>query len=71
MTTWQPGAARQRTSVWIPAHGAPFDRDLELAVIDGHDVTAIDYPCRRESDGWKSAREREPLGIDPTHWRYW
>jgi len=64
-------AARQRTSVWIPAHAAPFDRDIELAVIDGHDVAAVGYPCRRECDGWKNADDRKPLGIDPTHWRYW
>ena len=61
-------AANQRL---IPAHAAPFDRDLELAVIDGHDVLAIAFACRREFDGWKNARDRKPLDIDPTHWRYW
>jgi hypothetical protein len=63
--------ARPRTSVWIPVHAAPFDRDLELAVIDGPEINAIEFPCRREFDGWKSADDLMPLAIDPTHWRYW
>jgi hypothetical protein len=64
-------AARPQASVWIPIHAAPFDRDIELAVIDGHDINAIEFPCRREIDGWKSAGDRRPVGIDPTHWRHW
>ncbi len=64
-------ASRPRTSVWIPVHAAPFDRDLELAVIDEHEVNAIGFPCRRESDGWTSAGDRRPLAVDPTHWRHW
>jgi len=62
---------RPRTSVWIPVHAAPFDHDLELAVINGPDVDAIEFPCRRESDGWKSVDGHAPVGIDPTHCRYW
>jgi hypothetical protein len=29
-------------------------------------LMAIDFPCRREGDGWKTARELRLLGVDPT-----
>jgi hypothetical protein len=64
-------AIKQRASVWIPVHAAPFNRDVELAVIDGPDISAIGFPCRRDPDGWKSAADRRPLAVDPTHWRDW
>jgi hypothetical protein len=64
-------STKPRASIWTPAHAAPFGRDLELAVIDGHDINAIEFPCRRERDGWTSADDRRPLDIEPTHWRHW
>jgi hypothetical protein len=60
---------RPRTSVWIPAHAAPFDRDLELCVVNGQHMQVFDFPCRRTEGGWTGADR--PLEIEPTHWRDW
>lgn len=37
---------------WKPIATAPFDRDLELAVIDSAGIHALSFPCRRAADGW-------------------
>ncbi len=34
---------------WQPVTSAPFDRDLELAVIDAGGIHALEFPCRRVS----------------------
>jgi hypothetical protein len=36
---------------WKPIDTAPFDRDLELAVIDGRTTRLIAFPCRRVTAG--------------------
>jgi hypothetical protein len=39
--------------MWQPMATAPFDRDLELAVIDVTGEHALVFPCRRSIlDGW-------------------
>ena len=38
--------------MWHPVSTAPFDRDLELAIIDTNGVHAIAVPCRRILGGW-------------------
>ena len=38
--------------MWHPISIAPFDRDLELAVIDLNGVRAIAFPCRRVLSRW-------------------
>jgi hypothetical protein len=41
------------TLVWKGTADAPFDRDLELAVIDGAGPHVLVFPCRRIlADGW-------------------
>jgi hypothetical protein len=37
---------------WKPISTAPFDRDLELAVIDTDGPHALVFPCRRTLGGW-------------------
>jgi hypothetical protein len=37
---------------WQPIASAPFDRDLELAVIDDDGRHALTFACRRSTDGW-------------------
>lgn len=54
-----------------PASTAPFDRDLELAVIDEFGVHALVFPCRRILGGWVRAETRERIEVYPTHWREW
>ena len=56
---------------WQPIVSAPFDRDLELAVIDKDGPHAVVFPCRRTDDGWINAKSKERVGVHPTHWREW
>jgi hypothetical protein len=57
---------------WKPASTAPFDADLELAVIDEEGVHALVFPCRRVLGGWMNARTQELMTrLVPSHWRDW
>ncbi len=56
---------------WQPISSAPFDRDLELAVLDGDGVHALAFPCRRTLGGWTKAESRRHIDVRPTHWREW
>ena len=50
---------------------APFDRDLELAVIEYDGVHALAFPCRRILGSWIKAETKERIHVQPTHWREW
>lgn len=56
---------------WQPITTAPFDRDLQLAVIEGGEVNALVFPCRRVLRGWVKAKTAAPVNVHPTHWREW
>jgi hypothetical protein len=56
---------------WLPVSTAPFDCELELAVIDSDGVHAIAFPCRRVLRGWIHAETSKRINIHPTHWRRW
>ena len=56
---------------WQPISTAPFDRDLELAVINYDGVHALVFPCRRILKGWISLATKGRLDVQPTHWREW
>lgn len=56
---------------WHPVSIAPFDRDLELAVVEAGDAHALVVPCRRLRNGWANAATGARLDVNPTHWRYW
>lgn len=56
---------------WQPIRTAPFDRDLELAVIEGNEAHALMVRSRRTSHGWINAITGKRIEIDPTHWREW
>jgi hypothetical protein len=58
-------------SVWENISTAPFDRDLEVAVIEGDSLHALVFACRRTLNGWVRAKTRERLTVNPTHWRPW
>lgn len=58
-------------SVWENISTAPFDRDLEVAVIEGDSLHALVFACRRTLGGWIRAKTRERLTVNPTHWRPW
>ncbi len=57
--------------MWHIISSAPFDRDLELAVIDANGVHALVFPCRRIQSGWIKAGTKQPIDLHPTHWREW
>ena len=56
---------------WKPIASAPFDRDIQVSVIEKGEVHALVVPSRRTQHGWLRASTREQLFIDPTHWREW
>jgi len=57
---------------WRPINTAPFDREVELAIIDRQGEHALIFPCRRIVGGWVDARTKKQLYyILPTHWRDW
>jgi hypothetical protein len=58
---------------WKLIKTAPFDRDLELAVIDKRGTRLVAFPCRRLRDnGWLDAETNKRIYyICPTHWRDW
>ena len=62
---------RQNISMWQHVSTAPFDRDLELAVIDNDGQHVLVFPCRRISNGWIKVDTKERLDVRPTHWREW
>ena len=56
---------------WEPVETAPFDRELELAVIDRGGVHALAFACRRVAGGWINADTKRHIDVRPTHWRRW
>jgi hypothetical protein len=56
---------------WQPISTAPFDRDLELAVIDDEGPHALVFPCRRVLKGWVKVLDTKAVKVHPTHWREW
>jgi len=56
---------------WQPIATAPFDRDLELAVLTYDGPHALVFPCRRVLHGWMNSETKKPVEVRPTHWREW
>jgi hypothetical protein len=56
---------------WHSISSAPFDRDLELSVIEKDAVHALVFACRRTARGWVDARTKSTVSVSPTHWRPW
>jgi hypothetical protein len=57
--------------MWEQISSAPFDRDLELAVLDRDGAHPLVFPCRRLLTGWIKSATRERVEVSPTHWREW
>jgi hypothetical protein len=60
-----------QVGVWQPITTAPFDRDLELAVLDREGPHALVFACRRILSGWINAETKQRVEVWPTHWREW
>jgi hypothetical protein len=56
---------------WLPISIAPSDSDLEVCVIDKGEVYALIFPCRKDGAAWVDASTKQPVDIQPTHWRLW
>jgi hypothetical protein len=56
---------------WQLIETAPFELDLELAVIDRDGPHALAFACRRTAGGWIGAQTRQHIDVRPTHWRKW
>ncbi|PDT75010.1 hypothetical protein CO675_22210 [Bradyrhizobium sp. C9] len=57
---------------WMSIESAPFEQDLELAVIEAdEDIHAVVFPCRRVVGGWTKTATGSRVELHPTHWRYW
>ncbi len=57
--------------VWEAISTAPYDRDLELAVIERNHVHSLVFACRRLANGWIKVTSGERILVNPTHWRRW
>jgi hypothetical protein len=58
-------------TAWAPIESAPFDCDLQLAVIVNGEAHALAFPCRRTPGGWLKAPGNQRLDVSPSHWREW
>ncbi len=63
--------AKRPDSEWRLVSTAPFDRDVELAIINYHGTHALAFPCRRILGAWIKAETKERIDVQPTHWREW
>jgi len=66
----RPAPTMTETS-WHPIATAPFNCDLELAVLEGADAHALVFRCRRARNGWINAATGVRIDVEPTHWREW
>ena len=56
---------------WLPVSIAPPDTDLEVCAIDGREIHALIFPCRKRGTAWVDAATKKLIDIEPTHWRRW
>jgi hypothetical protein len=55
---------------WLKVETAPFNCDLEVAVINPKSTHVLEFPCRRIfGGGWVDATSREMVEVYPTHRR--
>ena len=64
-------AISQESDGWRQIATAPFDHDLELAVIDYEGVHALVFACRRVLGGWIKTETKQRIEVHPDHWRDW
>jgi len=56
---------------WKPISTAPFDCDLQVAVINYDGTHALAFAVRRILGGWINAETKERVEVYPTHWGEW
>jgi hypothetical protein len=55
---------------WQPIASAPFELDLELAVIEDGEIHRLIVRCQRTTFGWRDAATGSRIDVHPTHWRH-
>jgi hypothetical protein len=71
------GAVQRRSKLassllgWRAISTAPFDRELEIAVLDTDGPHALVFPCGRILHGWVATETGTIIDVRPTHWREW
>jgi hypothetical protein len=63
--------ANSRPDQWLPISNAPSDANLEVCVMDSHEIHTLVFPCRRNGNEWIDASTKKRIDIQPTHWRRW
>jgi hypothetical protein len=61
----QMAPAAKSAVAWEPISTAPFDCELELAVMGDDGPHALAFPCRRILGGWINAETKERIVIVP------
>lgn len=56
---------------WHPISTAPFNRDLEVCVIERDRYCALPYPCRQTRNGWINSDLDVRVKVEPAKWRGW
>jgi hypothetical protein len=54
---------------WREIASAPFDREIEVAIID-EEIGVLSSSCLRHGNGWLDAETLRPIELTATHWRY-
>lgn len=54
---------------WRDIASAPFDCEIEIAIIAG-EINVPGGSCLRHGDGWLDAGTLRPVAMTATHWRY-
>jgi hypothetical protein len=55
-----------------PIDTAPFNRNVQLAVLDSTGTHIVAFPCRLAGNGWIDAEtNKQVYYMLPTHWRDW
>ena len=57
--------------MWQPITTAPFDHDLELALVEKDEPHAAALPMPSDLSGWLNADNEKWIDVRPTHWRDW
>ncbi|MBI3699757.1 MAG: hypothetical protein HY242_04845 [Afipia sp.] len=65
------GSVTDPSQFWKPIKTAPYEREIELAVIEEDNVHSLVFACCRTAQGWINASSKERVIVSPTHWRAW
>ena len=57
---------------WHPITTAPYNRAVELRVLDHGNAVRLPFPCfRNNADHWINSDLGAPVSISPVEWRLW